>query len=396
MLGHHVAQVVGHSEGDASRILPKPPIVAKIPSATYLKVSVVIDAGTAAEHRAQSFIAFSATGPDCQATVYPPREECPGKVIIDDVEAAHAVSVHVSIQSMLRHWPLFTFLQVGFAFFLWFFCWAWFGMDLAGLESLWPRQTDLMVQEDCQDHRGEVWRFLTYQYTHVGANHAIMNSVMALVLGVYLEMVHGTLCVSAVFNLGVFGGACCYLVADNHERVVGMSGGCYGLLGMCLGDAAVRLLARTDARWQLGLPAATLAIELLNAFLFPSAGTSHTVHFGGFVAGFLAYIAMSQEMAVDTHHQRAVRWAAIFLALFLCTFSMTWGHFSDVPQDIFERVPWCWDRQLVHRELFGDARPRCIRCDSLDCVATWSRLRDLRPVSVSQCDKFGGWAVTER
>ena len=34
-----------------------------------------------------------------------------------------------------------------------------------------------------------------------------------------------------MFNIGVFGGACCFFVNNPFDTVVGMSGGCYSLIG---------------------------------------------------------------------------------------------------------------------------------------------------------------------
>merc|ERR1719210_934300 len=63
-----------------------------------------------------------------------------------------------------------------------------------------------------------------------------MNCLLALIFGISLEGFHGPIRMFIMFNVGVFGGACCYFVSDVHTRVVGMSGGCYALVGMHFGD----------------------------------------------------------------------------------------------------------------------------------------------------------------
>lgn len=42
------------------------------------------------------------------------------------------------------------------------------------------------------DRRREVWRYVTYMFIHSGLFHASFNIVIQLVLGIPLEMVHGT------------------------------------------------------------------------------------------------------------------------------------------------------------------------------------------------------------
>merc|ERR1719199_1824550 len=53
-------------------------------------------------------------------------------------------------------------------------------------------------------------------------------------MGIPLEKLHGTLKAAIMYNIGVVGGALCYFVADARNAVVGMSGGCYSLIGVHL------------------------------------------------------------------------------------------------------------------------------------------------------------------
>merc|ERR1712137_956086 len=99
-----------------------------------------------------------------------------------------------------------------------------FALNPAGLDTFVPGQTDLrIVGNACEDLRMDLWRTITYQWTHVGVFHILANSFMNIVLGIPLEGLHGHLRVVLMYNVGVFGGACCYWVGDSKRRVVGMS-----------------------------------------------------------------------------------------------------------------------------------------------------------------------------
>merc|ERR1719210_44468 len=74
-----------------------------------------------------------------------------------------------------------------------------------------------------------------------------MNCLLALIFGISLEGFHGPIRMFIMFNSGVLGGACCYLVSDVHTRVVGMSGGCYALLGMHFGDLIINFHEESQA-----------------------------------------------------------------------------------------------------------------------------------------------------
>mmetsp|Transcript_65889 Transcript_65889/g.190074 ORF Transcript_65889/g.190074 Transcript_65889/m.190074 type:complete len:363 (+) Transcript_65889:112-1200(+) len=109
---------------------------------------------------------------------------------------------------------------------------------LAGLETAFPGRTDLrLATESCEDLRGEVWRLWTYQFTHIGALHVMINCALNLVLGVPLEAMHGPWRTSVMFNMGVVGGALCYMVNDAHTRALRpwlpQGGGRRGLAPAC-------------------------------------------------------------------------------------------------------------------------------------------------------------------
>lgn len=93
-----------------------------------------------------------------------------------------------------------------------------------------------LAGDSCEDLRAQVWRWWTYQFTHVGAVHVMMNAALNVVLGIPLELMHGSLRVALMFNIGVVGGAMCYSVNDAHTVVVGCSGGCYALIGTHIAD----------------------------------------------------------------------------------------------------------------------------------------------------------------
>jgi membrane associated rhomboid family serine protease len=126
-------------------------------------------------------------------------------------------------------WPKFTILQALAIVILWVVGIVLHSapdpMGLAGLESFWPGTSLRLTGYSCEEYRHEVYRWLLYQFTHVGVMHVSMNATTIILLGIPLEGSLGTLRMFTIFNLGVFGGAMCYMVGDGHEEVVGASGG---------------------------------------------------------------------------------------------------------------------------------------------------------------------------
>merc|ERR1711972_546199 len=105
-------------------------------------------------------------------------------------------------------------------------------------DSIWPGMTDLRITDetDCADYRAQAYRWFTYQFSHVGLGHVCMSVFLNLVIGLPLNGFHGNLRMLFMYNIGVLGGACGWMVCDLHAATVGMSGGCYALIGISLAD----------------------------------------------------------------------------------------------------------------------------------------------------------------
>lgn len=295
-----------------------------------------------------------------------------------------------------RRWPVFVFCQLCLTVVPWLIFSILHDTPEAGLESLWPRRTDLIVQEDCQDRRHEVWRWFSYQFTHIGFNHVVINAALMLALGIPLERFHGTGRVAFIFNAGVFGGACGYFVADNHSRTVGMSGGCYGLLGMHMANITINHCGqRAFCASQLALLGLLCTVDILQATVLNEfEQTSHAAHGGGFVAGLMACAVVGRRVSSrDT--DCCVRALTLIMALGLTICCVCWG-MSWAPQNIFEEVRWCWGKQIVSSSVFGDGEPHCVRCDSHECIAKWAPMLIIGDASHGQCARLGGWAFSGR
>lgn len=267
----------------------------------------------------------------------------------------------------------------------------------AGTDSIWPGQTDLRVAIDCIDTRAQIWRWFTYQYTHIGLAHVTMNTLLNLLLGFPLEGFQGSWRVLIMYNTGVFGGACCFFVSDIHHSAVGMSGGCYALIGCHLGCLMLNWKQK-KYRWvKLFFLILLAGADILNAQLAVSTGeekVSHSIHFGGYVAGAIACLVLGRNLVVKDWERRMIA-TALLLGVICVTFCLAWG-MQFPPQTVYEMVPWCWTRQVYNPTIFGDLQWHCVRCGDQECIAKWSQERWIETVTTSSCDSRGGWTVSER
>ncbi|XP_058804831.1 protein rhomboid isoform X3 [Phymastichus coffea] len=86
------------------------------------------------------------------------------------------------------------------------------------------------------DKRLELWRFAFYMFLHAGWLHLLFNLGVQVVVGLPLEMVHGSLRIAAVYMAGVLAGSLGTSVFDTDVCLVGASGGVYALLAAHLAN----------------------------------------------------------------------------------------------------------------------------------------------------------------
>eukprot|EP00929_Paragymnodinium_shiwhaense_P008644 TRINITY_DN1125_c0_g1_i2.p1 TRINITY_DN1125_c0_g1~~TRINITY_DN1125_c0_g1_i2.p1 ORF type:complete len:438 (-),score=88.60 TRINITY_DN1125_c0_g1_i2:124-1437(-) len=290
--------------------------------------------------------------------------------------------------------PVFTSCQAGITALLWVVGHFVSGKELAGLETLAPGSTDLATNNDCNDLRWEIWRWWTYQFSHVGASHVGLNCLIIVLFGIALEGFHGPLRMCVMFQIGVFGGACCYWVIDVHTRVVGASGGCYAMMGIY----AAHVIMNHDVISYKYMKAFTIFVMVVLGFLpvltqQGEDGVSHSAHFGGILFGLIAGIYVGKNQRV-TQHEWTLQYVTLGIGVVLIIFSLGWL-LNWPPKGIFDDVGWCWDRQISDVKEFGDRDFHCVRCDSKECAKRWSAAQYVAGVVASACDK-AGWKVTER
>eukprot|EP00927_Polykrikos_kofoidii_P074456 TRINITY_DN70452_c0_g1_i1.p1 TRINITY_DN70452_c0_g1~~TRINITY_DN70452_c0_g1_i1.p1 ORF type:complete len:503 (+),score=49.37 TRINITY_DN70452_c0_g1_i1:73-1509(+) len=273
-----------------------------------------------------------------------------------------------------------------------------FNSAMGGVESLFRGGTAMTTYTDCEDQRAQVWRMLSYQFTHVGLSHVITNCFLTILLGLPLEMLHGTLRMFLMFNVGVFGGACCCLVSSTHTIVVGMSGGCYALLGMHLADLVINW-KQTRFRWPtLGLLVMCFWIDLLVSLdvlsTSSSATSSHSAHFGGYVAGTCVGIVFGTNLKV-TRWERILQGVIVVVGALLVVGCFLWSSLQWPPRDIWTPQSYCWLRQ-VYNASFYTANWACIRCGDQQCVAGWTQQEYIKTVGIKDCLTSNRWLDPSR
>jgi len=248
-------------------------------------------------------------------------------------------------------------------------------------------ETDLRSSRgSCEDIRWQAWRWWTYQFTHVGWPHLLVNILLNVIFGIPLEGVHGTRRMILMYNIGVLGGACCNFVFDAHSAVVGMSGGCYALIGMHVADLVMNWSQKRYRKPIIVMIITAVATDVV-IHHFRSTDventTSYATHCGGAVAGLLVGIVFGKNYEVKRWEIVLVVISAVLLPL-LFAGSVIWHFSHDPPQNIYDAESWCWQRAIWNYNIFGDEW-QCVRCGTKACTERWSTEQWLRPIGKLSC-----------
>lgn len=261
----------------------------------------------------------------------------------------------------------------------------------AGLDDLAESMTDLRLSgPNCEDYRPQAWRWWTYQFTHVGASHALMNCFLAIMLGVPLEGAHGHIRLIIMFNIGVFGGACMHFVNDAHTVVVGCSGGCYALIGIHIGDLVMNWSQKKYRIPTLVFLAILVGMDVGSYLLsMSSEHSSHSAHMGGGIAGVIIGCIVCKNLKSAWYEKYVVAVLAV-VGIALTGLCMAWLFIAEAgPLNFWEfqagETGWCWWRQVWNPEI-DEVKWSCVRCGTLDCIDKVKEQLYLKNVSLEVCD----------
>jgi membrane associated rhomboid family serine protease len=293
--------------------------------------------------------------------------------------------------------PQFTIFQILSTLILWLVFYMKDGAAVSGLDSLSPGWSLLKLNDSCVSYRGEIWRWLLYQFSHGPPSHIAMNVAYVLILGLPLEGFHGTSRMFIMFNVGILGGAFSWMVFNPHVPVVGMSGGCYSLLGMHLADLVMNWAENPNRKKKLTFLLTLATLDVLNGLSTISSHTSHAAHSGGYLAGLMIGIVYGRNLRV-TESERQFSKLTLIFGLLLSICCIAWGMWDRAPMSVQEQVRYCWAGMIYNTTEFGDRDWHCVRCHSDECVARWAQAEPDQFTSVQDsprlCSRVG-WDRTE-
>ena len=164
------------------------------------------------------------------------------------------------------------------------------------------------------DARAQVWRFVVYAFLHAGPWHLALNLLVQLLLGMPLEMVHGSLRCAGLYVGGVLAGSLASSVLDAHVYLVGASGGVYALLAAHLANVMLNYAhMRLPALRLVGvafIASVDVSLAILDHYYGGHGGpralpVSYLAHLAGAMAGLSLGLLMLRSF--EATPQKAMR-----------------------------------------------------------------------------------------
>jgi len=212
------------------------------------------------------------------------------------------------------------------------------------------------------EKRKQVWRMLTYAIVHAGVGHVILNIGMQLVVGLPLEMTHGSTRVGGVYILGVISGCLATACFTPHYHLAGASSGVYSLLAANLSNLILNwkeedLITFTGHRGQGSATAmqaglfkvvkltsiltyiivdTLLAVYSLNYGLQNTTG--YVAHIAGAVMGLISGILILKNRRVETY-EVWMRLCCYLLITILLALGVLWQIVGDTVYEAWTRKP---------------------------------------------------------
>ncbi|XP_062575864.1 protein rhomboid-like isoform X1 [Saccostrea cucullata] len=182
------------------------------------------------------------------------------------------------------------------------------------------------------DRRIQLWRFITYTLIHAGWVHLFFNMLVQILVGLPLEMVHGSGRVMIVYISGVLAGSLGTSVFDTKAYLAGASGGVYSLLAAHLANI---MLNYSEMEFGLVKVGAVLIIasadvgfavwdRLLEKDLLPQ--VSYTAHLMGSLAGLTVGLLVLKNFDQRLYEQY-LWWIAFAVYMGWTVFAVCWNVF---------------------------------------------------------------------
>ncbi|XP_048521696.1 rhomboid-related protein 1-like [Dendroctonus ponderosae] len=163
------------------------------------------------------------------------------------------------------------------------------------------------------DKRQQVWRYVTYMFTHNSQFHLFENVAIQLLVGLPLEMVHSWR-VLIIYSAGILGGALFQSVIYPYEDLAGGSPGVYSILTAHIATVIMNWREMSQPVVQLIIFGTFSVFDTIYNYITirNSDEISYISHLGGAVCGLLVGVNILRNLR-ETSAEKIIWWICIVL-----------------------------------------------------------------------------------
>jgi len=183
----------------------------------------------------------------------------------------------------------------------------------------------------------EPWRYITYFLVHIDLFSLVVNLFVQLLVGIPLEVVHGSFRVALIYGCGVLYGSMAASLFDPYVRLAGASGAAYALLSAHLANIILHhhSMSRPFLRLTGLLLVASLEIGcgIYRRYAPPEPEkpqVSFAAHLAGVVSGITFGLVILRNYEQKLSERRAW-WITIFLLLGVSTIAFLYQRLRKHP-----------------------------------------------------------------
>ncbi|CAL4244543.1 unnamed protein product [Meganyctiphanes norvegica] len=187
------------------------------------------------------------------------------------------------------------------------------------------------------DKRLQVWRFITYGALHAGWPHLVFNVLVQLLVGLPLEMVHGSARVACLYLAGVVAGSLGTSVFDAEVYLVGASGGVYALLAAHLANVLVNYSSMQFGVMRLigisFVAAADMGFAVYDYYTGSRSGlpVSYIAHMTGALAGLSLGLVVLKRFQEKPNKDHLLWWVSLGTFTACAVFAVTFNLLHPFP-----------------------------------------------------------------
>ena len=257
-------------------------------------------------------------------------------ITIVSVEAGNAEPCKQQQQQYSNHyrcWPLPIFTVAITAIQIVLFTYYCIGDSVSsGLDTL--VESPLIYRTD---KRIQAWRFFTYGALHAGWSHLVFNLLVQVVVGLPLEMVHGSTRVACIYLAGVVAGSLGTSVFDADVYLVGASGGVYALMAAHLANVQVNYSTMQFGFMRLigmaFVAVADIGFALYDYYTGSQSGlpVSYIAHITGALAGLSIGLVVLKRFQEKSDNDQLLWWVSLGTFTACMVFAVTFNLLHPFP-----------------------------------------------------------------